>query len=309
MKEKVNDELKQHFRPEFLNRIDDIIVFHAADAGRDHRRSSTCMITRVDDAAARTRTSASSSPPAAKTLLAKKGYDPALGARPLRRTIQREIEDPLSEKILFGELRPGQIVVVDAEGDPDNIEKSKLVFRGADKPGTVPDAVPAELTVRAPPTRPVRSTPPRPIRPRWTSSREGGAGRCWPVPPGASQANGRVRRHGRSVVTGLRRPPAEPRRRAPDRRSAARSGSSGRRRWCPVGPRAAGRGSGPGYPGHARRRPPPGRRRGCGEPRPAVGRPRTARRRHHRRASSRPGRRCRVGRPPRAASCDARSRR
>ena len=51
----------------------------------------------------------------AKALLAKKGYDPVLGARPLRRTIQREIEDTLSEKILFGELGPGQIVVVDTE--------------------------------------------------------------------------------------------------------------------------------------------------------------------------------------------------
>ena len=54
--------------------------------------------------------------PAAKALLAKKGYDPVLGARPLRRTIQREIEDMLSEKILYGELRAGEIVVVDTEG-------------------------------------------------------------------------------------------------------------------------------------------------------------------------------------------------
>ena len=54
---------------------------------------------------------------AAKELLAKRGYDPVLGARPLRRTIQREIEDQLSEKILFGELQPGQIVVVDVEGE------------------------------------------------------------------------------------------------------------------------------------------------------------------------------------------------
>ena len=54
--------------------------------------------------------------PAAKELLAKKGYDPVLGARPLRRTIQREIEDVLSEKILFGELKPGQIVLVDTDG-------------------------------------------------------------------------------------------------------------------------------------------------------------------------------------------------
>jgi ATP-dependent Clp protease ATP-binding subunit ClpC len=54
--------------------------------------------------------------PAAKALLAKKGYDPVLGARPLRRTIQREIEDMLSEKILYGELRAGEIVLVDTDG-------------------------------------------------------------------------------------------------------------------------------------------------------------------------------------------------
>ena len=72
----------------------------------------------------------------AKKFLAKKGYDPVLGARPLRRTIQREIEDSLSERILFNELRPGQIVVVDCEGDPDDIEKSKLIFSGADRGST-----------------------------------------------------------------------------------------------------------------------------------------------------------------------------
>ncbi|MET0495119.1 MAG: NDP-hexose 4-ketoreductase, partial [Actinoplanes sp.] len=81
----------------------------------------------------------------AKKYLAKKGFDPVLGARPLRRTIQRELEDTLSEQILFNELRPGQIIVVDCEGDPENIEKSKLTFTGADRPSAVPDVVPADL--------------------------------------------------------------------------------------------------------------------------------------------------------------------
>lgn len=58
--------------------------------------------------------------PAAKSLLAKRGYDPTLGARPLRRTIQREIEDPLSERMLFGDLVPGSIVLVDVEGEGDD---------------------------------------------------------------------------------------------------------------------------------------------------------------------------------------------
>jgi ATP-dependent Clp protease ATP-binding subunit ClpC len=82
---------------------------------------------------------------AAKTYLATKGYDPVLGARPLRRTIQRDLEDTLSEQILFNELRPGQIVVVDCEGDPTKIDKSKLTFTGSERGSDVPDAVPADL--------------------------------------------------------------------------------------------------------------------------------------------------------------------
>ncbi|MER7439301.1 ATP-dependent Clp protease ATP-binding subunit [Micromonospora avicenniae] len=143
MKQKVNDELKQHFRPEFLNRIDDTIVFHQL------RESEILSI--VDIMIQRIETQLKNKDMGleltdnAKKYLAKKGFDPVLGARPLRRTIQRDIEDNLSERILFNELTPGQIVVVDCEGDPNDIDKSKLVFRGADKPDTVPDAVPADL--------------------------------------------------------------------------------------------------------------------------------------------------------------------
>jgi ATP-dependent Clp protease ATP-binding subunit ClpC len=82
----------------------------------------------------------------AKVFLAKKGYDPVMGARPLRRTIQREIEDNLSDRILFNELRPGQIVIVKCEGEPHDVAKAKLTFNGAGRPAQVPDAVPAELT-------------------------------------------------------------------------------------------------------------------------------------------------------------------
>jgi ATP-dependent Clp protease ATP-binding subunit ClpC len=83
-----------------------------------------------------------------------------LGARPLRRTIQREIEDNLSERILFNELRPGQIIVVDCEGDPTDIEHSQLVFRGAEKPALVPDAVPSAGDRRSSQTQ--RETRPEP---------------------------------------------------------------------------------------------------------------------------------------------------
>src|SRR6185437_17066618 len=84
--------------------------------------------------------------PAAKTLLAQRGYDPVLGARPLRRTIQREIEDNLSEKILFGEVKAGQIIMVDAEGTG---KEGKFSFKGVPKPEEVPDAPPAELAEAA----------------------------------------------------------------------------------------------------------------------------------------------------------------
>jgi ATP-dependent Clp protease ATP-binding subunit ClpC len=80
--------------------------------------------------------------PTAKALLAKKGYDPVLGARPLRRTIQREIEDALSEKILYGTLKPGEIVVGDVEGEG---EEAHFVFRGEPKPTSVPDVPPIDL--------------------------------------------------------------------------------------------------------------------------------------------------------------------
>ncbi len=115
MKEKVNEALKAHFRPEFLNRIDDTIVFHELS------RSEVTQI--VDLMIHRLRNQMESQglglelTPEAKDLLAKKGYDPTLGARPLRRAIQREIEDPLSERILWKEFRAGETILVDAQDD------------------------------------------------------------------------------------------------------------------------------------------------------------------------------------------------
>ncbi|MEU1888490.1 ATP-dependent Clp protease ATP-binding subunit [Micromonospora rifamycinica] len=143
MKQKVNDELKQHFRPEFLNRIDDTIVFHQL---RQNEILSIVdiMIQRIEGQL-RNKDMGLELTENAKKYLSKKGFDPVLGARPLRRTIQRDIEDNLSERILFNDLTPGQIVVVDCEGDPEDIDKSKLVFHGSDRPAVVPDAVPADL--------------------------------------------------------------------------------------------------------------------------------------------------------------------
>jgi ATP-dependent Clp protease ATP-binding subunit ClpC len=143
MKNKVNDELKQHFRPEFLNRIDDTIVFHQLQP-EQILRIVDLMVGRIETQL-RNKDMGLELTDNAKKWLANKGWDPVMGARPLRRTIQREIEDALSERILFSELKPGQIVVVDTDGEPSNVEKTKLVFSGAEKEVTVPDAVPEDL--------------------------------------------------------------------------------------------------------------------------------------------------------------------
>ena len=122
MKAKVQDELKQHFRPEFLNRVDDTIVFHQLSTD-DIVQIVDLMLNRVDTQM-KNKDMGLELTRSAKELLAERGYDSSLGARPLRRTIQREIEDALSEKILFGELRPGQIVVVDTADGPRTVARS-----------------------------------------------------------------------------------------------------------------------------------------------------------------------------------------
>ena len=140
MKTKVQEELKQHFRPEFLNRIDDIVVFH--QLSQDEIVTIVDLMLNRVDGQLKNKDMGLEVTTAAKLLLAKKGYDPVLGARPLRRTIQREIEDNLSEQILFGTLTAGQIVVVDTEGEGD---AQAFTFRGEAKPSVVPDVPPVDL--------------------------------------------------------------------------------------------------------------------------------------------------------------------
>src|SRR5690349_13616651 len=140
MKTKVSEELKQHFRPEFRNRVDDTIVSHRLS--REEIFSIVDLVIAKVDERLKDRDMAIELRPAAKDLLSQRGYDPVLGARPLRRTIQREIEDSLSEKILFGELRPGQIVIVDTEGSG---ETAKFTFSGVAKPDVVDDVPAPEL--------------------------------------------------------------------------------------------------------------------------------------------------------------------
>jgi ATP-dependent Clp protease ATP-binding subunit ClpC len=144
MKAKVTEELKHHFRPEFLNRVDDTIVFHQLTQ-EEIVTIVDLMIAKVDERL-KDRDMGMELRPAAKALLAERGYDPVLGARPLRRTIQRAIEDALSEKILFGELKAGQIVMVDVKGTG---EEAEFTFKGVPKPGEMPDAPPAEIDTKA----------------------------------------------------------------------------------------------------------------------------------------------------------------
>jgi ATP-dependent Clp protease ATP-binding subunit ClpB len=113
--ERVLGALRDHFRPEFLNRVDEIVVFGRLD------REQLAEIVELQVARLRRRLDERGVEleltDAAAELLAREGYDPAYGARPLKRLVQRRIENPLAQRILAGEVRDGDRVVVDAEGD------------------------------------------------------------------------------------------------------------------------------------------------------------------------------------------------
>ena len=113
MRKRLLDALRQTFRPEFLNRVDDIIVFNTL------RRSICRMIIdlqlqRVEKLLARARPEAGRSPRRRRNVLMAEGYDPAYGARPMRRAIQRLIQDPLALQLLEGDFLAGDTIVVDA---------------------------------------------------------------------------------------------------------------------------------------------------------------------------------------------------
>ena len=148
MKNKVNDELKKHFRPEFLNRIDDIVVFHQLTKEQIVEMVDL-LVGRVEKALA-AKDMGIELTEQAKNLLAARGFDPVLGARPLRRTIQREIEDVLSEKILFGEVGAGEIVTVDVEGwDGDAKHNDKATFVCTPRPKPLPEELELQSTAPA----------------------------------------------------------------------------------------------------------------------------------------------------------------
>ena len=120
MREQVLEALRRHFRPEFLNRVDEVVVFRALTEaelakivdiqleGLRRRLADRRITIEVTDAA--------------KSYLAKVGYDPVFGARPLKRAIQREVETPVARLIVAGKLRDGGTVRVDAGGDGLRVE-------------------------------------------------------------------------------------------------------------------------------------------------------------------------------------------
>jgi ATP-dependent Clp protease ATP-binding subunit ClpC len=138
LRTEIQDTLKRTFRPEFLNRIDEIIIFHSLAkeqvkqivdlqikeiAGRLAEHGITIQLT-----------------DAARAWLANEGYDPQFGARPLRRTLQKHVESPLSVKLLRGEFAAGDTVVVDAT-------QEGIVFRKAEPAPAIPVSVPEEVQV------------------------------------------------------------------------------------------------------------------------------------------------------------------
>ena len=125
LKEKIMEEVRRTFRPEFLNRIDEVVVFHPL--GREHLAHIVDLMLerlgkRMQDSGLKFEIT-----PAAKELLVEQGTDVEFGARPLRRAITRLIEDPLSEEMLAGRFPEGSTVEIDAE--PGEGKDRKLVFR------------------------------------------------------------------------------------------------------------------------------------------------------------------------------------
>jgi ATP-dependent Clp protease ATP-binding subunit ClpC len=129
MKIKVNEALKNHFRPEFLNRIDETIVFHELSRNEIVQMIDKMTFRLIDQLSVQGITLQLTEE--AKLLLADKGYDPTLGARPLRRAVQRMLEDPLAEKLLMKDLVNGQTVIAD-------VVDGAITFTATEDPVTPP---------------------------------------------------------------------------------------------------------------------------------------------------------------------------
>jgi ATP-dependent Clp protease ATP-binding subunit ClpB len=123
MERRVHEALRAHFKPEFLNRVDDVIIFH--QLGRDQiGHIVEIQLQRVQKLLVERRIELEFTPEA-KQLLADRGYDPHYGARPLKRVIQRLVQDPLAVKILAGDFPEGTKVLIDARLSGDALEFRK----------------------------------------------------------------------------------------------------------------------------------------------------------------------------------------
>jgi len=125
MKDRVLEEMKKTFRPEFLNRIDGTVVFHALT--KDHIRQIVELMlsqigTQLKEKDIKLEITAE-----AKDFLGEKGYDPAFGARPLRRVIEHMVEDPLSEALLEGRFNTGDTVLIDCQNEEIVLSQAELV--------------------------------------------------------------------------------------------------------------------------------------------------------------------------------------
>jgi ATP-dependent Clp protease ATP-binding subunit ClpC len=129
MRDKLMEEAKRAFKPEFINRLDDIIVFHQLN--RENLMHIVDL--EVDKVLARVKAKAVNVDleVSAKEFLIEKGYDPAYGARPMRRAVEKYLEDPFAEELLRGNVKPGDVVHVGAEN-------GKLVFKAAEPHGSQP---------------------------------------------------------------------------------------------------------------------------------------------------------------------------
>ena len=144
MKNRIMGELKRVFRPEFMNRIDEVIVFHKLSK-EEIKEIVELLLTRIRESMAERELQLELSEEA-KDLLVEKGWDPTMGARPLRRAIQRYIEDPLADFVLRSQVPPGSTVLVSAPA----------VEGGAAEDGAEPEV---KLTVIEPPPKPEEPTP------------------------------------------------------------------------------------------------------------------------------------------------------
>jgi ATP-dependent Clp protease ATP-binding subunit ClpC len=133
----VTEELKKHFRPEFINRLDEIIVFHELEV-HELKQIVDLMLERVRDQLEGQHLDLVLTDDA-KEFLGTRGYDPELGARPLRRAIQRLLEDPLSERVLLGEFKAGTTILVGLDTEND-----ELTFEAVAAPDT-PDRPQVEM--------------------------------------------------------------------------------------------------------------------------------------------------------------------